>query len=99
MTLPFHCACGAVGVHGFVGSNSTAMSKMPRLITPRSTRTMYGTVTLFVVVVDATDAAGVVPVTYGWKQWLAGVVGFGFAMVGVGSGTALFTQPPSAPLF
>jgi hypothetical protein len=39
-SLPVHWACGAFAVHGLVGSKSTAMSKMPRLIVPRSTRTM-----------------------------------------------------------
>src|SRR5258705_13911944 len=67
---------------------------MPRLRVPRSTRTMYGTVTPCDVVVDATEAAGVVPVTYGWKHELAGVVGFGLAIVGVGSGSEN-EQPPS----
>src|SRR5258708_1496000 len=67
---------------------------MPRLRVPRSTRTMYGTVTPCDVVVDATGAAGVVPVTYGWKHELAGVVGFGLAIVGVGSGSEK-EQPPS----
>ena len=38
---------------------------MPRLSVPRSTRTMYGTVTPADVVVEATEAAGVVPTTYG----------------------------------
>src|SRR5450755_2859529 len=67
---------------------------MPRLIVPRSTRTMYGNVTPALVVVDATDAAGVVPVTYGWKHELAGVAGVGLAIVGVGSGSTN-EQPPS----
>ncbi len=36
---------------------------MPRLRVPRSTRTMYGTVTPVLVVVEATTSAGVVPGT------------------------------------
>ena len=67
---------------------------MPRFIVPRSTRTMYGTVTPLLVVVDATDAAGVVPTTYGCRHEFAGVVGFGLAIVGDGSGTTN-EQPPS----
>src|SRR5664279_5212946 len=68
---------------------------MPRLIVPRSTRTMYGTATPVVVTSEAaTEAAGVVPATYGWKHELAGVVGFGTAIVGDGSGSTN-EQPPS----
>ncbi len=47
------------------------------------------------VVVEATEAAGVVPVTYGWKHEVAGVVGVGFVIVGEGSGSCRNEQPPS----
>src|SRR5436309_14806882 len=67
---------------------------MPRLIVPRSTRTMYGTVRPCVVVVLATSAALVVTGSYGCKQELAGVVGAGLAIVGVGSGSTN-EHPPS----
>ena len=46
------------------------------------------------VVVEATEAAGVVPATYGWKHEFAGVVGVGSAIVGDGSGRTN-EQPPS----
>ena len=55
---------------------------MPRFNVPRSTRTMYGTVTPVVVVVMA-RSAGVVPGVYGLKQ----LFGFGTAG-GLGSGSA-----------
>src|SRR2546422_505524 len=64
---------------------------MPRLIVPRSTRTMYGTVRPCVVVVLATSAALVVTGSYGCKQELAGVVGAGEGW-GVGGGRRL---PPA----
>ena len=44
---------------------------MPRLIVPRSTRTMYGTVSPAVVVVVA-RSAGALPGVYGLKQLLVG---------------------------
>src|SRR5258706_8949973 len=60
---------------------------MPRFKVPRSTRTMYGTVTPAVVVVIA-RSAGVVPGGYGLKQLLVGA-GAG----GLGSRSAV-EQPP-----
>ena len=56
---------------------------MPRLIVPRSTRTMYGTVRPAVVVVVA-RSAGALPGVYGLKQLLVGG-GVG----GLGSGSAV----------
>ena len=56
---------------------------MPRLIVPRSTRTMYGTVMPVVVVVIA-RSAGVLPTVYGLKQLFAGG-----AAGGLGSGRAV----------
>src|SRR5438105_3882050 len=56
---------------------------MPRFKVPRSTRTMYGTVTPAVVVVVA-RSAGAVPEVYGLKQLLVGA-GVG----GLGSGSAV----------
>src|SRR5437763_16108846 len=54
----FHCGCLAQGAHGALGSNSTAISWMPRFIVPRSMRTMYGTVMPWSVVVIARSAGG-----------------------------------------
>src|SRR5436190_997736 len=62
---------------------------MPRFNVPRSTRTMYGTVSPAVVVVIL-RSGGVVPGVYGLKQLLVGG-GAG----GLGSGSAL-EQPASA---
>ncbi len=56
---------------------------MPRLIVPRSTRTMYGTVMPFVDVAIA-RSAGVMPTVYGLKQAFAGGTAGGF-----GSGNEL----------
>src|SRR6476646_10560235 len=68
---------------------------MPRLSVPRSTRTMYGRgVPPTVTSEAATEAAAVVPGTYGWKHEFAGVVGVGLAIVGDGSGSTN-EQPPS----
>ena len=56
---------------------------MPRFIVPRSTRTMYGTVSPAVVVVVA-RSAGALPGVYGLKQLFVGG-----AAGGLGSGSAL----------
>src|SRR3954470_18431660 len=63
-----NCGCGAVGVHGLLGSKSVAIAYWSRSMYPISRRTMNGTVTPSVVVVVAiSPSGGGLFGSYGWN--------------------------------
>src|SRR3954447_22423944 len=66
-SLWLYPSCGAVGAHGFFGSNSTAIRYWSRSIVPVSWRTMNGTVLPWSVVVFATSLGGFCG-SYDWSE-------------------------------